>query len=49
MYPNIELKSIVTQHSNLPANGIFGVRVPMRFFLSFSLNVNNPRDFFADQ
>jgi len=28
-YFNIELKSIVWQHDNLAAKGIFGVRVPL--------------------
>jgi len=44
-YFNIELKSIVAQHENLAATRIFGVRVPLRFFFSFRLNKNNPRDF----
>jgi len=26
-----------------------GVRVSLRFFFSFRLNKNNPRDFFTDQ
>jgi len=43
------LKSIVAQHENLAAKGIFGVRVPLRFFFSFRLNKNNPRDLFTDQ
>jgi len=34
---------------NLAANGIFGVRVPLRLFISFRLNKNNPRDLFTDQ
>jgi len=46
---NIELKSIVAQHENLAAKGIFGVRVPLQFYISFPLNKNNPRDFFTDQ
>ena len=46
---NIELKSIVAQHENLAAKGIFGVRVPLQFFISFRLNKNNPRDFFTEQ
>ena len=29
--------------------GIFGVRVSLRFFFSFRLNKNNPRDFFTYQ
>jgi len=37
------------QNENLEANGIFGVRVPLQFFISFRLNKNNPRDFFTDQ
>ena len=36
-YFNIELKSIVAQYENLAAKGIFGVRVPQRFFFSFRL------------
>jgi len=48
-YINIELKSIVAQHENLAANGIFGVRVLLRLFISFRLNKNNPRDLFTDQ
>jgi len=48
-YFNIELKSIVAQHENQTATCIFGVRVPLRFFFSFRLNNNNPRDFFTDQ
>jgi len=48
-YFNIELKSIVAQHENLAAKGIFGVRVPLRLFFSFRSNKNNPRDFFTDQ
>jgi len=48
-YFNIELTSIVEQHENLAAKGIFGVRVPLPFFISFRLNKNNPRDFFTDQ
>ena len=48
-YFNIELKSTVAQHENLAAKGIIGVRVPLRFFFSFRLNKNNPRDFFTDQ
>jgi len=43
------LKSKVAQHDNLAAKGIFGVRVPLRFFFSFRLNKNNTRDFFTDQ
>jgi len=43
------LKSILTQHENLPAKGIFGVRVPLQLFFSFRLNKSNPRDFFTDQ
>jgi len=43
------LNSIVAQQDNLAANGIFGVRVPLRFFISFRLNKNNPRDMFTDQ
>ena len=48
-YFKIELKLIVAQHENLATKGIFGVRVPLRFFFSFRLNKNNPRDFFTDQ
>jgi len=48
-YFNIELKSIVAQHENLAVTRIFGVRVPLRFFFSFHLNKNNPRDCFTDQ
>ena len=48
-YFNIELKSIVPQQENLATKGIFGVRVPLQFFISFRLNKNNPRDFFTDQ
>jgi len=43
------LKSIVAQHENLAAKGIFGVRAPLRFFFSFRLNTNNPRGFSTDQ
>jgi len=39
------MKAIVEQHENLTAKGIFGVRVPLRFFFSFRLNKNNLRDF----
>jgi len=45
----MELKSIVAQHENLATKDIFGVRVLLRFFFSFRLNKNNPRDFFTDQ
>ena len=48
-YINIELNSIVAQHENLAANGVFGVRVPLRLFISFRLNKNNPRDLFTNQ
>ena len=48
-YFNIELKSTVAQNENLAAKGVFGVRVPLRFFSSFRLNRNNPSDFFTDQ
>ena len=41
----MELKAIVEQHENLAAKGIFGVRVPLRFFISFRLNKNNPAIF----
>jgi len=40
------LKPIVAQHDNLAGKGIFGVRVPLRFFFSFRLKKDNPRDFF---
>jgi len=43
------LNSIVAQHENLAANGVFGVRVPLRLFISFRLNKNNPRDLFTNQ
>ena len=46
---NIELKSTVAQNKNLAAKGVFGIRVPLRFFFSFRLNKNNPRDIFTDQ
>jgi len=46
-YFNIEFKPIVAQHENLTANGIFGVRGLLRFFFSFRLKKNNPRDFFS--
>jgi len=36
------------QHENVAARGIFGVRVPLRFFYSFRLNKNNPRDVYTD-
>jgi len=39
------LKSIVAQHENLAAKGIFGVGVSLRFFFSFRLSKNNTRDF----
>jgi len=39
------MKAIVEQHENLTAKGIFGVRVPLRFFFSFRLNKNHLRDF----
>jgi len=42
------LKSIVAQHENLAAKGIFGVRAPLRFFCSFRLNKDNTRNFFTD-
>jgi len=48
-YFNIELKSTVTQNENLAAKGVFGVRVPLRFFFSFRLNKKNPRVFFTDE
>jgi len=44
-YFNIELKSIVAQHENLAAKDIFGVGVPLQFFVSFRLNKNNPAIF----
>ena len=44
-YFNIELKSIVAQHENLAAKGIFGVRVPLKFCFSFRLNKNDPAIF----
>jgi len=34
------------QHENMAAKGIFGVRVPLRFFFSFRLNKNNPAIFY---
>jgi len=37
---------IVAQQKNLAAKGIFGVRVPLRFFFSFRLNKNNPAIFY---
>ena len=36
------MKAIVAQHENLAAKHIFGVRVPLQFFVSFHLNKNNP-------
>ena len=48
-YFNIEMKSTVAQNENLAAKGVFGVRVPLRFFFSFRSNKNNPHDFFTDQ
>jgi len=33
----------------VPAKGISGVRVPLRFFFSFCLSKNNPHDFLTDQ
>jgi len=34
---------------NLAPKGIFGVRVPLRFFISFRLNKNQLTRFFTDQ
>jgi len=48
-YFNTKLKSIVAQHENLAATRILDVGVPLRFFISFRLNKNNPRDCCTDQ
>ena len=39
------MKSIVEQHENPAAKGMFGVRVPLQFFISFRLSKNNTRHF----